>query len=284
MRRKKTMMKGIDISDNQGYIDWKKVKAAGVEFAILRSTRGSGSPDKQLASNIKGCQDNGIPMEFYKYSYAMTNSEAKKEALRVVEVLKQYGIEPSQDTIIWADIEYNKQLALGKQAVWQIYDNFKEIILNSGYGIGLYMGKYAYENQFDGSRISDRLWLARYYAGDTIMQFGALPDETKKPAAAAGSRSMLNGWQFTSHGRVSGIKGNVDMNIRYTDCGNVKVEPQYYDTPEFTLIDCLNKIGADSSYRNRKKIAIANGIENYSGTAAQNTEMLILLQRGKLIR
>lgn len=278
------MKLGIDVSDNQGYIDWKKVKAAGVDFAILRSTRGSGNPDKQLASNIKGCLDNGMPMEFYKYSYAMSNSDAKKEALRVIEILKQYGIGPSENTIIWADIEYNKQLALGKQTVWEIYDNFKEIILNSGYGIGLYMGKYAYENQFNGNRINDKLWLARYYAGDTIMQFGTLPDETKKPTVAVESSSELIGWQYTSCGRVPGINGNVDLNIRYTDCGNVTVEPQYYDTPEFTLIDCLNKIGVDSSYNNRKKIAIANGITNYSGTAAQNMDILELLQKGQLIK
>lgn len=278
------MRLGIDVSDNQGYIDWKKVKGAGVDYAILRSTRGSGNPDKQLASNIKGCQDNGIPVEFYKYAYAMSNSESKKEALRVVEVLQGYGIMPSKDTVIWADIEYDKQLALGKKAVLEIYDNFKEIIVNSGYGCGLYMGKYAYEKQINGSLIHDDLWLARYYAGDKIMQFGSIPDETKKPVVAAGSKSVLNGWQFTSCGRVPGIDGNVDMNIRYTECGSITLEPQYYDTPEFTLIDCLNKIGVDSSYSNRKKIAVVNGITNYSGTAVQNVEMLDLLNKGKLVK
>ncbi|MBP3457895.1 MAG: hypothetical protein J6K58_01670 [Lachnospiraceae bacterium] len=111
------MRLGIDVSDCQGVIDWSKVRMAGVEFAILRSTRGSGKPDKQLSVNIQGCQNNGIPIEFYKYLYAMTNSEAKKEALKVVEVLKQRGMEPSQDMIIWADVEYNRLLALGKQAV-----------------------------------------------------------------------------------------------------------------------------------------------------------------------
>ena len=36
------MKRGIDVSDNQGVINWSRVKAAGVEFAVLRSTRGSG--------------------------------------------------------------------------------------------------------------------------------------------------------------------------------------------------------------------------------------------------
>lgn len=278
------MRLGIDVSDNQGYIDWKKVKGAGVDYAILRSTRGSGNPDRQLASNIKGCQDNGIPVEFYKYAYAMSNSESKKEALRVVEVLQGYGIMPSKDTVIWLDVEEKKQLALGKKAVAEIIDNFKEIIINSGYGYGLYMGKYAYENQINGALIHDDLWLARYYAGDKIMQFGTSPNDDYKPTVAAGSRSVLNGWQFTSHGRVAGINGNVDMNIRYTEPGSITVEPQYYATPEFTLIDCLNKIGVDSSYNNRKKIAVVNGITNYSGTSAQNMEMLELLNSGNLVK
>lgn len=278
------MKLGIDVSDNQGYIDWKKVKAAGVGYAILRSTRGSGDPDKYLASNIRGCQDNGIPVEFYKYSYAMSNSEAKKEALRAIEVLKGYGVMPGKNAVIWVDIEYDKQLALGKKAVAEIIDNFKEITINAGYGYGLYMGKYAYENQVSSALIHDDLWIARYYAGEKIMQFGTSPDDAYKPTVAAGSRSVLNGWQFTSHGRVDGINGNVDMNIRYTEPGSITVAPQYYATPEFTLIDCLNKIGVDSSYSNRKKIAIVNGITNYSGTATQNADMLSLLQSGELIK
>lgn len=209
------MKLGIDVSDNQGHIDWKKVKAAGVEYAILRSTVKSGKADNRLKDNIKGCVDYGIPMEFYKYSYAMNNSEAKKEAFQVVKVLQSYGIMPGKDTIIWADMEYDKQLAHGKKAVWEIYNNFKEIITNSGYGCGLYMSRYAYENQIDASLIHDDLWLGRYYAGDKIMKFGTIPDKAKKPVVAAGSRSILNSWQFTSHGRVPGINGNVDMNIRY---------------------------------------------------------------------
>ena len=57
---------GLDVSDNQCYINWEKVKATGVEFAILRSVRRSGNVDKQLASNIAGCLKNGIPFDFYK--------------------------------------------------------------------------------------------------------------------------------------------------------------------------------------------------------------------------
>ena len=74
----------------------------------------------------------------------------------------------------------------------------------------------------------------------------------------------------------------MDLDVAYYDIKHTKVAPEYYATPEFTLIDSLNKVGADSSYNNRKKIAVANGIQNYSGTAAQNTELLSLLNEGIL--
>lgn len=274
------MMRGIDVSDCQGAIDWKKVKAAGVQFVILRTTRRSANPDKYLPTNIKGCTDNGIPVDFYKYSYALSTSEAEKEALRVIEVLKGYGVAPAKDVVIWMDVEDKIQFALSKSALTDIVKAWKERVLSCGYSFGLYMGKYAYEHgELDVNAFEDNLWIARYYKGDTVIPVSEWPNEAYKPVAKAGS---LWGWQDTSKGRVNGINGNVDLDVAYYDIKHLIVEPEYYTTPEFTLIDSLNKIGVDSSYNNRKRIAIANGIQNYSGTAAQNTEMLSMLNDGIL--
>ncbi len=51
-----------------------------------------------------------------------------------------------------------------------------------------------------------------------------------------------------------------------------------------SIVNALNSIGVDSSYAFRKQIAKANGISGYSGTAAQNVQMLNLLKSGKLIK
>lgn len=164
---------GIDVSDNQGYINWSKVRAAGVEFAILRSVRRSGNPDKQLASNIAGCKNYGIPFDFYKYSYALTPEAAREEVRRVVEVLKGYGVVPSKNTVIWADIEDESQMALSTSALTEIVLAFKEEVLAAGFEFGLYMGKYRYENnEIDLSLFADHTWIARYYNGYNVMQFG----------------------------------------------------------------------------------------------------------------
>ncbi len=50
-----------------------------------------------------------------------------------------------------------------------------------------------------------------------------------------------------------------------------------------SIVDALKSIGVDSSYNNRATIAAKNGITGYSGTAAQNNQLLSLLKSGKLI-
>lgn len=62
----------------------------------------------------------------------------------------------------------------------------------------------------------------------------------------------------------------------------VSAKPSYYEIPMFTLVEALDKIGVDSSYNNRERIAAVNGIKNYKGTAEQNTKMFLLLMSGKL--
>lgn len=274
--------KGIDVSSNQGLINWPKVKAAGVQFAILRATTKNGNADAQLASNIKGCKDVGLPFAFYKYMYATTAAKTKEEANKVISVLKGYGIVPSKDVRIWADVEDATLKALSTSALTTVVKAFKEVILASGFGFGLYMGKYDYDSgEVDTKQFNDDIWIARYYNGYTTFDLSQDPNEKYKPTVNAGN---LWGWQYTSSGMVDGISGNVDLNICYHEIGLADVEPQYYDTPEFTLIDSLNKIGIYSSCENRKKIAVANNIENYTGTAEQNLKMLTLLNEGKLIK
>lgn len=64
---------------------------------------------------------------------------------------------------------------------------------------------------------------------------------------------------------------------------NVEYFPAY-NGYSISIVVALNAIGADSSMDNRKKIAVANGITGYKGTSAQNTKLLELLKKGKLIK
>ena len=66
-----------------------------------------------------------------------------------------------------------------------------------------------------------------------------------------------------------------------------KDNKQYYKKytgKSVSLVDALKSIGVNNTMTNRKKIAKANGIKNYTGSAAQNTKMLELLKKGKLVK
>lgn len=63
----------------------------------------------------------------------------------------------------------------------------------------------------------------------------------------------------------------------------VNYYPRYFGTSG-SIVTALNSLGIGSTFGNRKKIAAANEIKLYAGTAAQNTRMLNLLKQGKLIK
>ena len=90
---------------------------------------------------------------------------------------------------------------------------------------------------------------------------------------------------------ITGYLGTPAQNVKMLDLlkqGKL-VKPEslkYYQKPNYTGVSiaaALSTIGVDSSYAHRAKIAAANNIKNYTGTAAQNTQMLNLLKQGKLI-
>lgn len=214
---------GLDVSDNQGVIDWKMVKEAGVKFAILRTVRRSSKIDKQLENNIKGCIANGIPADFYKYGYALTEAESEREAQEVVEALATLGIKPAKDVVIWHDVEDDSQMALSTAQLTKICQAFKKVVEDAGYTYGLYMGKYDFEK--GEVKLSDlgetHVWLARYYDGYVLKPFGQEPNEKYKPTVPGGE---LWGWQYTSSGRVKGIVGNVDLNVAYYEISGSRQE------------------------------------------------------------
>lgn len=203
------ILKGIDVSDNQGRIDWGKVIAAGCDFAILRSVRRSGKPDNQFAANAAGCQSQGIPIDVYKYTYATTPTAALEEAKQVIALLLAHGIKCR----IWWDVEDRDALhGLGSGVLTGLIQTARNYIVGAGFEFGIYTGLYVYkERWFDFDAFDCPYWIARYYNGYNIMQFGDMPTEEKKPDIGRD----IAGWQYTSSGCVPGIDGNVDLNIRY---------------------------------------------------------------------
>ena len=71
---------GIDVSENNGFVDWDAVKAAGVEFAMVRSSYGRTGQDEHFQRNVNEAHRRGLECGAYHYSYALNVTNAEDEA------------------------------------------------------------------------------------------------------------------------------------------------------------------------------------------------------------
>ncbi len=115
-----------------------------------------------------------------------------------------------------------------------------------------------------------------------------LSQSLSKVTISAGLGSVLSGGS-TSKNPVKKATGTVKGKIKDSTKKKKKSVSgaKYYKKTSYngaSIVQGLKKIGVDSSFSNRKKIAQANGIKDYSGTAAQNTKLLNLLKKGKLLK
>ena len=125
-----TAYKGIDVSKWQGEINWSKVKNAGIQFAMLRSSFGWGSSykDKFFEYNYKHAKEVGVAVGAYHYAYATTPEEAIKEADWCYSVIKGKKFEYP----IAYDMEENRIATLGKEKISAI-EAQKDLIKRQNY-------------------------------------------------------------------------------------------------------------------------------------------------------
>lgn len=201
------MEKGIDVAKWNGIIDWERVKADGVKFAVLKVINKRRQTEAAFERNYAGATKVGIPLDVYNYSYAKDVQTAISDAKLVVSTIKGKKIE-----YVWMDVEDDCQKALGMKLINMI-TAYQEVIEKAGYKFGVYTGLAFYNSYIKpyASHLDCPFWIARYNKGYTAMDFDENPLEVKKPSIV----HKLWGWQYTSSGKVDGIEGNVDLNKKY---------------------------------------------------------------------
>ena len=136
----------IDISANQGNIDFAKLKNSGVSKIILRSTTKNYNADNKWYEYLSNCDKYNIPVECYKYSYATTVQQSILEANSVLQLLN------GRKMFIWLDLENKEQRTLiQKQGITQIANAFISTCQNAGYEVGIYCNFDWYKNCIDDS-------------------------------------------------------------------------------------------------------------------------------------
>ena len=86
------MTYGVDVSENNGFVDWQAVADAGQKFAIVRSSYGRYSKDEDFLRNVHGAHDAGLQCGAYHYSYALTPGQARQEAHNCKRIIDDAGV------------------------------------------------------------------------------------------------------------------------------------------------------------------------------------------------
>lgn len=188
--------KGIDVSEFQGKIDWAKVKASDVDFAVIRCGYGSdytSQDDAQWEYNVSECERLGIPYGVYLYSYANSTAKAKSEAQHTLRLLK--GHKPAYP--VYYDLEDSIVSKAGRTNIINYADIYCSAIEAKGYKAGIYANLDWWNNKLNSSSLNkyDK-WVAQWYKKCTYTEPYKL-------------------WQCTSDGYVPGINGRVDLNFAF---------------------------------------------------------------------
>jgi len=185
---------GIDVSHNNGTIDWENVAAADVSFAFAKATEGETFRDPKFNANYTEMKDNRIIRG--AYHFFRPNKDARKQAenfLKLVQALGPGDLPPSLDVEVNDDKRASEIIAgvqLWIDTVGQAL-NCEPII---------YTSASFWNSNLDGtSQFAEfPLWVAHY---------------TSKPQPNIPQGfTKYTIWQFSEKGAVSGVGGDVDLN------------------------------------------------------------------------
>lgn len=189
---------GIDVSHWQGDIDFDALKEAGVEFIIIRVGTADGIDgdyvlDRKFIQNIEGANKVGIPVGIYFYSYANTKERAIADANWILEQIEGYDVD-LPIAFDWENWSFYNDFNLSFFGLTDMANSFLDVFEDAGYEGMLYSSKNYLERIWLDTNYP--IWLAHYtsqtnYEGD------------------------FDFWQLCNNGRVDGIDGDVDINIRY---------------------------------------------------------------------
>lgn len=196
-------IKGIDVSEWNGEIDWQQVKDSGVEFVIVRAggrgTEGGNIYDDEMAQTYyEEASAAGLKVGAYFFAQSITVEEAIEEAQYVLDTVKDWDV---QMPLVY-DWEYVDETArtadIDSRTLTDMAKAFCDTIKDAGYTPMIYFGRSQSKDLLNLEELVDYpFWLAMY---SPIMDYPY----------------KIDMWQYTEEGSVPGIDGNVDLNLWFT--------------------------------------------------------------------
>lgn len=192
-----TIYEGIDVSAYQGYIDYERVKNAGIEVVYIKSSEGTTLEDPYFRRNYDNAKANGLKVGFYHFIRARNEEEARNEAEFFARVIS--GTNPdcrlAMDFEVFGDLSVEEINRISFAFLEKIQELTKKECV-------IYSDAYNARNTFSRELAENYpLWIAEYGVETPIDN---------------GKWEYWVGFQYTDAGRVDGIEGNVDRD-KFTD-------------------------------------------------------------------
>ena len=188
-------MLGIDVSHYQGKIKWEKVKRIDnkkISFVFIRATQGDDGRDKRFERNWKAAKENGFKRGAYHYYRPNENSIKQADKFIKHVKLEAGDFPPVLDIEKFSRVQSKRSLQI---ALKKWLDR-----VEGHYGVKpiIYTGASHYKDLLDNDTFDDYvLWVANY-------------NELKLPL---NEKYKWKFWQYSDWGYVTGIKGDVDLNV-----------------------------------------------------------------------
>ncbi len=197
---------GIDVSSFQGLIDWQKVKASGIRFAMIRlGYRGYGQAgnmveDDYARRNLEEARKAGLEIGAYFFSQATTVDEVDDEIFFFMKILGDTEL-TMPIVLDWerVGVETARTNNVDAETLTAMQKHFCKTMVDFGYTPMVYFSWHLAESSLYLSELEDYpFWLALY------QNYMTYPFRVEM-------------WQYTCTGRVPGIQGDVDINVYMPD-------------------------------------------------------------------
>lgn len=186
-------LKGIDVCGYQGNIDFKKVKASGVDFVIVKAGYSTSTVDT-WETNFANAKNNGLMVGAYWYSYATTIEKGIEEARAFIAALKGKQL----DFPVYLDLEEKAQFDKGKAFCTRLVETFCGELEKAGYYAGVYCSTIPFTAYVDEKVREKRpAWIADY-RGECYY------------------KGTYGIWQYDA-AQVEGVHNTCDRDLGYVD-------------------------------------------------------------------
>lgn len=187
-------IQGIDVSHHQGAIDWKTVKAQGIDFAFIKATEGENFKDSDFEKNWKSAQEAGITVGAYHYfTFCRSGVDQANNFIATVPVVSFPVLPPV------IDLEFGGNCAKEPQKADLFTDLHlfeKRVKAHFGRKPVYYVTREFYRAYLSDGPITNDLWVRNIFF---------------RPHLSEQHRWVF--WQYANRGRLQGIDGPVDLNV-----------------------------------------------------------------------